>query len=116
MSNETGKEREKSFPTQVYYNEEENGFLKSAADKTCSAQQPAGYAYGYHKHDFGGKMAGVSCRIVSILKDMESGLLVYRTKNEIMVRRKNDKIFSTAICQRFCRICGGFVCLVKGVM
>ncbi len=55
MSNETGKEREKSFPTQVYYNEEENGFLKSAADKTCSAQQPAGYAYGYHKHDFGGK-------------------------------------------------------------
>ena len=60
--------------------------------------------------------AGVSCRITPILKDMGSGLLVYRTKNEIMVRMKNDEIFPATIYQRFCRIRCGFVCLMKGVV
>ena len=60
--------------------------------------------------------AGVSCRIPSILKDIVSGLLVCWAKDEITVRRKKGEIFSIAIYQRFCRICGGFVCLVKGDM
>ena len=34
MSNETDTEQEKRFPVQFYCNEEEQGIVKSAADKT----------------------------------------------------------------------------------